>query len=296
MMIKINGEEYAAEACPTSYIVIEREWNDGDTVEYDIPMTVRGEEMPDNPRRIAFMYGPLVLAGDLGPVEQESNEERLLASVLIGSADSLATKLTADRIEPNTFHLSDLGYIGELQLRPFYQIYDRSYTVYWDLFSKEEWTSTEAEYRTALAYQLELERRTVDVVQPAEMQPERDHAFTGEHVGLGSIYNRKYRDTWPGGWFSFVMKVLPDEPVQLAVTYLKDSDRSHRDFDIIADGQNLGEGKLESEEMNKFETFAYELPLSVTSHKNEVTIQFKAHPQGKVAKVAGLRVIRHSIV
>lgn len=48
--------------------------------------------------------------------------------------------------------------------------------------------------------------------------------------------------------------------------------------------------------MNKFETFAYELPLSVTNHKNEVTIQFKAHPQGKVAKVAGLRVIRHSIV
>ncbi|WDM22348.1 glycoside hydrolase family 127 protein [Paenibacillus polymyxa] len=296
MMIKINGEEYVTEACPTSYVVMEREWSNGDTIEYDIPMTVRVEEMPDNPRRIAFMYGPLVLAGDLGPVEQESNEERLLASVLIGVSDSLTTKLIADGNEPNTFHMTDLGYIGDLQLRPFYQMYDRSYTVYWDLFSKDEWTATEAEYRTALAYQLELERLTVDVVQPAEMQPERDHAFTGEHVDLGSIYNRKYRDTWPGGWFSFVMKVLPDEPVQLAVTYLKDLSRSHRDFDITADGQNLGEGKLESEEMNKFETFTYELPLSVTSQQNEVTIQFKAHPQGKVAKVAGLRVIRHSIV
>ncbi|PPQ48597.1 glycosyl hydrolase [Paenibacillus peoriae] len=296
MLIKINGEEYVTEACPTSYVVMEREWSNGDTIEYDIPMTVRVEEMPDNPHRIAFMYGPLVLAGDLGPVEQESNEERLLASVLIGSADSLTTKLIADGNEPNTFHMTDLGYIGDLQLRPFYQMYDRSYTVYWDLFSKEEWAATEAEYRTALAYQLELERLTVDVVQPAEMQPERDHSFTGEHVGLGSIYNRKYRDTWPGGWFSFVMKVLPDEPVQLAVTYLKDLSRPHSDFDITADGLILGEGKLESEEMNKFETFVYELPLSVTNHKNEVTIQFKAHPQGKVAKVAGLRVIRHSIV
>lgn len=295
-MIKINGEEYVTEACPTSYVVIEREWNNGDTIEYDIPMTVRVEEMPDNPRRIAFMHGPLVLAGDLGPVEQESNEERLLASVLIGATDSLTTKLIADGNEPNTFHTTNLGYIGDLKLRPFYQMYDRSYTVYWDLFSQEEWAATEAEYRTALAYQLELERLTVDVVQPAEMQPERDHAFTGEHVGLGSIYNRKYRDTWPGGWFSFVMKVLSDEPVQLAVTYLKDLSRPHSDFDITADGQILGEGKLESEEMNKFETFTYELPLSVTSQKNEVTIQFTAHPQGKVAKVAGLRVIRHSIV
>ncbi|MDQ0050182.1 DUF1680 family protein [Paenibacillus polymyxa] len=296
MTITINGEEYTAETCPTSYVVIEREWKDGDTVEYGIPMTVRVEEMPDNPHRIAFMYGPLVLAGDLGPVVQESNEERLLASVLIGSADSLTTKLIADGNEPNTFHMTDLGYIGDLQLRPFYQMYDRSYTVYWDIFSQEEWAAIEAEYRTALAYQLELERLTVDVVQPAEMQPERDHAFTGEHVSLGSIYNRKYRDTWPGGWFSFVMKVLPDEPVQLAVTYLKDLSRPHSDFDITADGQILGEGKLESEEMNKFETFVYELPLSLTNHKNEVTIQFKAHPQGKVAKVAGLRVIRHSIV
>ncbi|MGG1672580.1 beta-L-arabinofuranosidase domain-containing protein [Paenibacillus sp. NRS-1783] len=294
MIIKINGEALAAEACPTSYVVIEREWNDGDTVEYDLPMTVRVEEMPDNPRRIAFMYGPLVLAGDLGPVGQDSNEERLLASVLIGETDSLTSKLVPDGNKPNVFHMNDVGYVGDLELRPFYQMYDRSYTVYWDLFSKEEWASTEAEYRTALAYQLELERRTVDAVQPAEMQPERDHAFTGEHVSLGSIYNRKYRDTWPGGWFSFVMKVLPDEPVQLAVTYLKDSDRSHRDFDITAEGQILGEGKLESEEMNKFETFAYELPLSVTAQKDEVTIQFTAHPQGKVAKVAGLRVIRHS--
>ncbi|WP_342416299.1 beta-L-arabinofuranosidase domain-containing protein [Paenibacillus sp. FSL R10-2782] len=295
MIIKINGQAFAAEACPTSYVVIEREWNDGDTVEYDIPMTVRVEEMPDNPRRIAFMYGPLVLAGDLGPVAQDSNEERLLASVLIGETDSLTSKLVPGGNKPNVFRMNDVGYVGDLELRPFYQMYDRSYTVYWDLFSKEEWASTEAEYRTALAYQLELERRTVDAVQPAEMQPERDHAFTGEHVSLGSIYNRKYRDTWPGGWFSFVMKVLPDEPVQLAVTYLKDSDRSHHDFVITADGQRLGEGKLESEEMNKFATFAYELPLSVTSQKNEVTIQFTAHPQGKVAKVAGLRVIRHSI-
>ncbi|WP_149095433.1 glycoside hydrolase family 127 protein [Paenibacillus terrae] len=294
IIIKINGEEFAAEACPTSYVVIEREWNDGDTVEYDIPMTVRVEEMPDNPRRIAFMYGPLVLAGDLGPVEQESNEEHLLASVLVGATDSLTSKLVPDGNEPNVFRMNNLGYVGDLELRPFYQMYDRSYTVYWDLFSKEEWASTEAEYRTALAYQLQLERLTVDVVQPAEMQPERDHAFTGEHVSLGSIYNRKYRDTWPGGWFSFVMKILPDEPVQLAVTYLKDADRPYLDFDIIADGQILEEGKLESEEMNKFETFVYELPLSVMAQKDEVTIQFKAHPQGKVAKVAGLRIIRHS--
>jgi len=32
-------------------------------------MGLRLEAMPDNPRRAAIFYGPILLAGDLGPVE-----------------------------------------------------------------------------------------------------------------------------------------------------------------------------------------------------------------------------------
>ena len=35
-----------------------------------IPMEVRAEATPDDPNKVAFLYGPVVLAGDLGPVAE----------------------------------------------------------------------------------------------------------------------------------------------------------------------------------------------------------------------------------
>ncbi len=90
-------------------------------------------------------------------------------------------------------------------------------------------------------------RYSVYSVQPAEMQPERDHNFEGEDVGLGKIYNRKYRDCWINGWFSFTMEVLAEEQVDLVVTYLKSNDTSVA-FDITADGKQLGLGVLDASE------------------------------------------------
>ncbi len=42
-------------------------WRGGDTVEVQFPMGLRIEAMPDDPTMIALLYGPIVLAGDLGP-------------------------------------------------------------------------------------------------------------------------------------------------------------------------------------------------------------------------------------
>jgi uncharacterized protein len=263
-------------------------------VEYEIPMSLRMETMPDNPNRLAFMYGPLVLAGDLGPIDgsvADSGSEASLAHVLIGSKDSLLSSFSMVDPENNVFRLEGVSYGGDRLLRPFYMAYDHKYTVYWDFFTEEEWQRAEAEYRSALEYNLRLEQLTVDFVQPAEMQPERDHKFEGEHVGLGSIHNRKYRDTWPNGWFSFVMAALPDAPLNLAVTYIKQAgERSG--YDILVDGHVLQGGQLESEELNKFETFVYELPEQLTAGKSELTVKFASHPGCRVAQVAGLRVVR----
>ncbi|MGF7030802.1 DUF1680 family protein [Paenibacillus mucilaginosus] len=289
--VKVNGQAVSADARPGGYVTVEREWQDGDTLEYDFPMTLRIESMPDNPERIALLYGPLVLAGDLGAIDAPQDGERALASVLIGEREELLAGLRPVEGKPNTFLLQGIAYAGDLELRPFYRMYDRRYTVYWDLFTREAWAAAESGYRAAVVYNAQLEARTVDFVQPAEMQPERDHDFQGEHVGLGSIHNRKYRDTWPSGWFSFAMKVLPEEPVELAVTYLKTSQPAGG-FDLLADGRLLGGGRLESEELGKLETLVYELPQELTAGKTSITIKFAAHQGRKVAQVAGLRIVK----
>ena len=44
----------------------EREWADADVVELRLPMALRAEAMPDDPSVVAFLFGPIVLAADLG--------------------------------------------------------------------------------------------------------------------------------------------------------------------------------------------------------------------------------------
>jgi DUF1680 family protein len=64
--VKINGKVLDASAAPGSYLAIERAWKPGDKIEMELPMNLRVEAMPDDPHMQAFLYGPLVLAGDLG--------------------------------------------------------------------------------------------------------------------------------------------------------------------------------------------------------------------------------------
>ncbi len=50
-----------------SYVELKRTWKSGDIVEVTLPKALHLEPLPDNPRRVAILWGPLVLAGDLGP-------------------------------------------------------------------------------------------------------------------------------------------------------------------------------------------------------------------------------------
>ncbi|HWI57974.1 MAG TPA: glycoside hydrolase family 127 protein, partial [Bacillota bacterium] len=63
--VTINGETCSQVPPAGSYVELARQWNDGDVVELTLPKTLRREAVPDNPRRVALLWGPLVLAGDL---------------------------------------------------------------------------------------------------------------------------------------------------------------------------------------------------------------------------------------
>jgi hypothetical protein len=65
-VVKLNGKALDASAAPGSYIAIHRSWKAGDRIEVPLPMHLHAEAMPDDPSIQAFLYGPLVLAGDLG--------------------------------------------------------------------------------------------------------------------------------------------------------------------------------------------------------------------------------------
>jgi len=65
-VVKLNGRPLDASAAPGNYLTLSRSWQAGDRIEMALPMHLYAEAMPDEPQTQAFLYGPLVLAGDLG--------------------------------------------------------------------------------------------------------------------------------------------------------------------------------------------------------------------------------------
>ena len=61
----MDGEEIADLPKPGSYVELNRTWKSGDTIALKLPKTLRLEPLADNPSRVAILWGPLVLAGEL---------------------------------------------------------------------------------------------------------------------------------------------------------------------------------------------------------------------------------------
>jgi DUF1680 family protein len=64
--VKINGRPLEAMANPGSYLAIRRIWQDGDIINVRLRMELRHEPLPGDDTVAAALYGPLVLAADLG--------------------------------------------------------------------------------------------------------------------------------------------------------------------------------------------------------------------------------------
>ena len=61
--VTINGRRLEAAGTPGSYLAFTRMWRAGDRVELTMPMQLAAEPLADDHTQQAFLYGPLVLAG-----------------------------------------------------------------------------------------------------------------------------------------------------------------------------------------------------------------------------------------
>ncbi|MBN1846583.1 MAG: glycoside hydrolase family 127 protein [Sedimentisphaerales bacterium] len=288
--IWINEESVPIEAKPGSYIPLARNWRSGDRVRMELPLRLRTEAMPDNPKRVALFYGPVVLAGDLGPIEAEAPDALALQPVLVTKGQPIDQWLRPAPSGPPAFETAGVGRPRDVKLIPFYRMHHRRYAVYWDLFSEAEWQGRAEAYQTELRRQERLARRTVDRLRIGEMQPERDHNLEGEHTTSGEYQGRKWRHATDGGWFAFEMKVSDEKPLELLCTYWG-GDRRSRRFDILVDGEKIGTQTLEENQPGQFFDVAYPVPATLTQGKQKVTVRFQAHPNCWAGGLYGCRMV-----
>jgi DUF1680 family protein len=286
-VVKINGRTQKADGKPGTYVELKRTWKTGDRIEITLPMSLRQEAMPDNPNRVALLYGPIVLAGALGPQDREAPR----TPVFVSDGRPLVQRLKPVPGRTLTFQTQGVGRPADVTLIPYYAMHHQRYSVYWDLLTEAEWQRREAEYRAEQERLRELERRTVDMLAIGEMQPERDHNLQGEKTGAGDFQGRKWRHAVDGGWFSFEMKVLPDQPVDLVLTYWG-SDVGGREFDILVDGEKIATQVLNNNHPERFFDVTHPLPESLTRGKQKVTIRLQAHPQRMAGGLFGCRIVR----
>jgi len=145
--VKINGKPVLESRQPSSYIELKREWHNGDVVELEMPMELRAVPLPGNERIVAFMYGPIVLAGALGnegiaaPRADLTVNERLYGSVLntpftpptlTGNPDTLAAHAKPAG-SPLSFSIPASGTASSVKLVPYYKIAHERYATYWKL-------------------------------------------------------------------------------------------------------------------------------------------------------------------
>ncbi|KPK45792.1 MAG: hypothetical protein AMK72_10540 [Planctomycetes bacterium SM23_25] len=136
----------------------------------------------------------------------------------------------------------------------------------------------------------EIEAATVDLVTPDE-KLERAHNQQGRRSKSGAGFGRRWRDATGGGWFSYDMKVLPDQPVCMMVTYWG-GDTDNRTFDILIDGRKIATQKLNASKPGRFMDMTYKIPAHLTKGKQKVTVKFQAHPGAVAGGVYGCRIVK----
>jgi DUF1680 family protein len=287
-----------------TYVELKRTWETGDTIELILPKTLRLEPTPDNPRVSAIMWGPLVLAADLGPEHErgrgsEDSFEPPIIPVFVAAEHPVDQWVKSVRGEPGHFRITEVGRdsLGadrkiEVNLVPFYRLHRRTYAVYFDLFTQSEWEKKKAEYTAEQERQRKLEQATVAYAQPGKMQPERDFNFQGpDDARITRIMGRTGRRG--RSWFSFDLPVDPERPMILVVTYYSgERSRSPSLFDILVDGQRIGHQEVMRSSPPRFFDVAYAIDSNIVKGKEKVTVRFEATQGNSIASVFGIRMIR----
>ena len=299
--VSVNGQNQRIQSAPESYFTISRQWHDGDTVRVQMPMRLHTQNLPHDTNEMAILYGPIVLAGELGtndmpvPLAHGQGDFNIMADptvpVFVCPMNTLLKHLKPVKGEPLTFQTHGLGRPHDVKLVPFYQIHRQRYSVYWNVLTENEWQAKKAELAAAAAAQADLEKRTLDLVRPGEQQSEIDHKEKGERSNTGNFYGHSLRDAKDGGWFSYEVRVDPQATNELVCTWWG-SDGGARHFDILVDGKKIASQSLSHNHPGNFWDATYPIPVDLTQNKSTVIVKWQGQPGNIAGGLFGCRVVR----
>lgn len=259
--LSLNGEPLPVEVAD-GYARVTRRWQEGDSLHIALPMHLRTMQLPDGSPYWSFLYGPVVLAADMGRQDQaglfadDSRGGHIAAGrklplhempvIVAPSRANIIYNITKNESRPLTFELTTNQ--GTQTLVPFSRLYECRYMVYWNVVSPEELADRQAELARQEQERQALERRTLDKVTCGEQQPESDHFVRMDRSRNGDDDGRHWRLAQAGGFFGYMLRTGADgrgtsrEPghsvgVTLRIDYHAPKDAAAR---VLIDGVEVG--------------------------------------------------------
>lgn len=165
--VLVNGKVAETPPHAGAYVEIRRTWKTGDTVEVRMPMALRTEALPDDPKVVAVLYGPIVLAGELGTAGLENispyvNKQLDLERhpipeipTLVCEPDKLLAHIEPVPGQSLTFRTKGIGRPDDVTLIPYYRLHHQRLAIYWPAVGEKEWQKGMAEKAAEEARRIE---------------------------------------------------------------------------------------------------------------------------------------------
>ena len=300
--VLVNGQRQAIAGKPGSYVSIDRQWRSGDTVQVQLPMSLHMEALPDDAHIQALMYGPIVLAGDLGteglsglkrygpsapPLGRVSSIE--VPTFVADSAADVLARVKPVTGKPLTFQTTGLGKPNDVTLIPLYKTFEPRYTVYWTIYNPTEYDAKKAEIAALAAKRKSVADRTIDLVDVSSDASEQAHGYQGQGTEDGFVETRRWRDA-RNGFLSYELKIDPATDITLVATY-RGGEGQRRVFDVLVDGVKVASESLAYHPAELMDR-EYKLRSELTKGKQKITVRLVPQPNARTGGLIELRTVR----
>jgi hypothetical protein len=300
--VRVNGRAVTALPAPGRYVEINRTWQSGDVVSIALPKSLRLERLADNPTKAVVMWGPLVLAGDLGAAPRLTDDgdgDGTRASapepVALVTNRPVSEWMKPVGGKPGVF--STTGVVRtianqmpvDVEFSPFFAMHRRTYAAYWDALTPAQLETRQRELIAERNRIRALDAATLVSVAIGDRESEKNFNQQGVETSVIRSDGRSGRRAIQ--WFSYDLPV-DATPVMLVATYNSDQ-RRERSFDVLVNGTRVGAESQPQSSVSRFYEKEYAIAPQLVSG-GTLTVRFEATNGLEVTPVFGVRLIKRS--
>jgi DUF1680 family protein len=291
VQIIVNNKQYNYRT-EKGFAIVEKKWNKSDIVKIIMPMKVRtvkaNKWVEADKDKLSVEYGPIIYCAEF------ADNNGFVSNQVITPDTYFDVNYNPDLLQGTNIlkGISTLYFIannskdiiekqGELVLIP-YALRSHRGAGEMSVWIADNPDIVKRKYLEAY--------RIVDAITVGNPESEKEHNLKGERTNSGGSA-LGWRDASDGGWFSYDMKIVDNEPLQLILTYYS-QDGGNRFFEIFADNIKIGEQKLRAETFSDFIDKTYLIPENITKGKNKITIKIKSVPGNIAGGIWGCKIHR----